>query len=279
MSEASRPVVSAVLRDLGVLESKLRERGVPEEWLGGLRRARLKLSGVRAPVIASRGLIEAYTYVQALIGELQMLLDSGAGLLDAYVLLNEVSERLDVFAEAARRSYVREKIQLSIPLVMAVSLQALSLLSGFKPPSVLSILVLAAGAVAYYFNTLAGLVFTAAGISLGIASTLVLYGGMPLDELLLELIVLLSAILHIYILLEAGGVQYRQRVSEVLKALDTIIMDSIKPSDPKALTGFLSSLLEQYKGGSIAELARYKAVVMLMNGYSIEEVRRTLQSS
>ncbi|MGC8954121.1 hypothetical protein [Desulfurococcus amylolyticus] len=269
------PVFETVSKEISILVNRLRDLKVPEYRISRIEEMIKALNSTRTPQIVARDLFNTYAGFISLVKELESGLDKGVDELEIYVFLDKIEEKLAEFINITRKSYVREKIQLSLPLLMTTISFALFILIDPVIPDIISLGFSILGMSIFYFNSTLGLLSVVANIVLNIMLSLYL-NELRLDILFLEVIIAFSAVLHIYIIRESSSVGYIDQVVKSLKAVDTLVASYIKPMDVSAVASLLSTIQSHYSTDKIAELFRYKAVVMLMNGYSIEEVEKSL---
>ncbi|WP_048078662.1 hypothetical protein [Desulfurococcus mucosus] len=268
------PVIEAVSRDLRAVLGKVRETGVPEHRVQRVENLLNALNAVRMPQVVTAELFRAYMYTVPLIKELEAGLQAGSGELEVYMLLDRIEEKLMGLGEAARRSYIKEKLQLSIPVLMSLASYALFTMAEPTPLNTASLLASLAGVLLFYINTFAGLLSVVA-VAFSSALLSALMNELRIDVLMLEAMIAVSALLHIYIVRESRSTRYVDRVARSLQSVDSLVASYLKPADAGSVASLLNTVISRRTGG-IPELLRYKAAVMLMNGYSVEEVEKRL---
>jgi len=268
------PVLSEIARDIKHVLEEAKRLGVPEQRVSRVENILKSLEEAKAPLLVTRDLLNYYAYLNSLVQELEAGLRSGIGEFEINVFLDKVEEGLTELAGIIGRSYLREKIQLSIPIAMA--LLSYTLLTVLDPsvPNIVSLALSATGAGIFYFSTLGGLLSVIAAVASNILLSIVL-NDLHLDLLVLETLILVSTVFHIYIVREATSRNYVEKVFGSIHSINSLVSSYIRHANVNDVSNLLNTIANSSATG-LTELLRYKAAVMLMNGYSIEDVRKTL---
>jgi len=268
------PVLSEITRDIRRVLEEAKRLGVSEQRLSRVGNILKSLEDARSPLLVTRDLLNYYAYLNSLIQELEAGLKSGVGEFEINVFLDKIEEGLTELAGVIGRSYLREKIQLSIPIAM--TLLSYTLLTMLDPsvPNIVSLALSATGAVVFYFSTLGGLLSVIATVASNILLSIVL-NDLHLDLLILETLILVSTLFHIYIVRETTSRNYVEKVFGSIHSINSLVSSYIRHANVNDVSNLLNTIANSSATG-LTELLRYKAAVMLMNGYSIEDVRKTL---
>jgi len=268
------PVLSEIARDIKRVLEEIKRLGVPEKRVSRVENILKSLEETKAPLLVTRDLLNYYAYLNSLVQELEAGLRSGIGEFEINVFLDKIEEGLTELAGIIGRSYLREKIQLSIPIAMA--LLSYTLLTVLDPsvPNIVSLVLSATGAGIFYFSTVGGLLSVIATVASNILLSTVL-NDLHLDLLVLETLILVSTVFHIYIVREATSRNYVEKVFGSIHSINSLVSSYIRHANVNDVSNLLNTIANSSATG-LTELLRYKAAVMLMNGYSIEDVRKTL---
>jgi len=268
------PVLSEIARDIKHVLEEAKSLGVPEQRLSRVENILKSLEEARTPLLVTRDLLNYYAYLNSLIQELEAGLRSGIGEFEINVFLDKIEEGLTELAGIIGRSYLREKIQLSIPIAMALLSYTLLTVLDPSAPNIVSLALSAIGAGIFYFSTLGGLLSVIATVTSNILLSIVL-NELHLDLLVLETLILVSTVFHIYIVREATSRNYVEKVFGSIHSINSLVSSYIRHANVNDVSNLLNTIANSSATG-LTELLRYKAAVMLMNGYSIEDVRKTL---
>jgi len=268
------PVLSEIARDIKHVLEEAKRLGVPEQRVSRVENILKSLEEAKAPLLVTRDLLNYYAYLNSLIQELEAGLRSGIGEFEINVFLDKVEEGLTELAGIIGRSYLREKIQLSIPIAMALLSYTLLTVLDPSAPNIVSLALSAIGAGIFYFSTLGGLLSVIATVASNILLSIVL-NDLHLDLLVLETLILVSTVFHIYIVREATSRNYVEKVFGSIHSINSLVSSYIRHANVNDVSNLLNTIANSSATG-LTELLRYKAAVMLMNGYSIEDVRKTL---
>jgi len=268
------PVLSEIARDIKHVLEEAKHLGVPEQRVSRVENILKSLEDTRAPLLVTRDLLDYYAYLNSLIQELEAGLRSGIGEFEINVFLDKIEEGLTELAGIIGRSYLREKIQLSIPIAMALLSYTLLTVLDPSAPNIVSLALSAIGAGIFYFSTLGGLLSVITAVAFNILLSIVL-SDLHLDLLILETLILVSTLFHIYIVREAISRNYVEKVFGSIHSISSLVSSYIRHANVNDVSNLLNTIANSSATG-FTELLRYKAAVMLMNGYSVEDVRKTL---
>lgn len=268
------PVLSEIARDIRHVVEEAKRLGVPEQRVSRVENILKSLEETRAPLLVTRDLLNYYAYLNSLIQELEAGLRSRIDEFEINVFLDKIEEGLTELAGIIGRSYLREKIQLSIPIAMALLSYTLLTVLDPSAPNMVSLALSAIGAGIFYFSTLGGLLSVIATVASNILLSIVL-NELHLDLLVLETLILVSTVFHIYIVREATSRNYVEKVFGSIHSINSLVSSYIRHANVNDVSNLLNTIANSSATG-LTELLRYKAAVMLMNGYSIEDVRKTL---
>jgi len=268
------PVLSEIARDIRRVLEEAKRLGVSEQRLSRVGNILKSIEDARSPLLVTRDLLNYYAYLNSLIQELEAGLRSGVGEFEINVFLDKIEEGLTELAGVIGRSYLREKIQLSIPIAMALLSYTLLTMLDPSVPNIVSLALSATGAGVFYFSTLGGLLSVIATVASNILLSIVL-NDLHLDLLILETLILVSTLFHIYIVREATSRNYVEKVFGSIHSINSLVSSYIRHANVNDVSNLLNNIANSSATG-LTELLRYKAAVMLMNGYSVEDVRKTL---
>jgi len=268
------PVLSEIARDIRRVLEEAKRLGVSEQRLSRIGNILKSLEDARSPLLVTRDLLNYYAYLNSLIQELEAGLRSGIGEFEINVFLDKIEDGLTELTGVINRSYLREKIQLSIPIAMALLSYTLLTMLDPSVPNIVSLVLSATGAGIFYFSTLGGLLSVIATVASNILLSTVL-NDLHLDLLVLETMILVSTLFHIYVVREATSRNYVEKVLGSVNSINSLVSSYIRHANASDVSNLLNTIADSSATG-LTELLRYKAAVMLMNGYSIEDVRKTL---
>ncbi|MEM4601775.1 MAG: DEAD/DEAH box helicase, partial [Desulfurococcaceae archaeon] len=117
-----KPLINTLLKQLDALTHVLEEKGYLGWYIGEVSRLRGIISGAKTPHVPSRTLWDRYTFILTAIEEVAIVAKKAGYDFALYSMITSLREQVIEFKSALERAYTLEKIQVSMPVVLGISL-------------------------------------------------------------------------------------------------------------------------------------------------------------
>lgn len=245
----------------------LRNRNYGSWIITELSTIRENIAKTKAPLIPSQVIWEKYAYIISLIEEINVMANQPGYEYAVHTSILSLREHFYEFMKLMKKTYVMERIHVSLPAILGSISVLLRLISGdfthtwiYLPLSITSV-------ISGLLNPLISLLLTSLlGLSFAIldANT----GGVFAGVLLITI-----SILYIYLILFAKSQKFSKKLVDIAKGVDRVVKTGMSES-PVKIDDVLNSIRSNYSVEDTGvfkfldrdQLIHYKATVLVAMG-------------
>ncbi|WP_448577716.1 hypothetical protein [Thermosphaera sp.] len=231
-------------------------------------------SGEYPPIVNN---ILYYSFNTALtkLFELKEYLKNRDNEIELYYLLREANTATEAYISSLKGSRRKEIIQLSLPIYLSVIVYLLGVITDPVEINILTLLLGIIGAGLTYLTIIWGYAVIIGASLLNIAVNLLAQGLKSLGSVVIHLLILVSAVTYVYIMFSLKSEKYREKLNKLFADTSQVIEKVAEPANMLEVEELLKEV--SATPSSLAkQLLRYKASVMIMNGFRPEELKKTL---
>uniref|UniRef100_A0A7C2FD60 Uncharacterized protein n=1 Tax=Thermosphaera aggregans TaxID=54254 RepID=A0A7C2FD60_9CREN len=231
-------------------------------------------SGEYPPIVNN---ILYYSFNTALtkLFELKEYLKNRDNEIELYYLLREANTATEAYISSLKGSRRKEIIQLSLPIYLSVIVYLLGVITDPVEINILTLLLGIIGAGLTYLTIIGGYAVIIGASLLNIAVNLLAQGLKSLGSVVIHLLILVSAVTYVYIMFSLKSEKYREKLNKLFADTSQVIEKVAEPANMLEVEELLKEV-SATPSGLAKQLLRYKASVMIMNGFRPEELKKTL---
>ncbi|QOR94274.1 hypothetical protein IMZ38_06575 [Thermosphaera chiliense] len=267
-NEILKQQVEEVLKRLGDKDSLRKE-------IERLKHLSSVLESGEYPPIVNNILYYSFNAALTKLFELKEYLKSKDNEIELYYLLREANTALETYVGSLRSSRRREIIQLSLPIYLSVIVYLIGAITDPVDINILTLVLGILGAGLTYLTIIGGYVAIISASLLNIAITLLTQGLKSLGNVVIHLLILVSAVTYVYIMFSLKSEEYREKLNKLFTDTSQVIEKVAEPADKREVDELLKEI-QATLSVPTKQLLSYKASVMVMNGFRPEELKKIL---
>ncbi|MEM4487217.1 MAG: hypothetical protein QXK88_00205 [Desulfurococcaceae archaeon] len=266
-----KPLINTLLKQLDALTHVLEEKGYLGWYIGEVSRLRGIISGAKTPHVPSRTLWDRYTFILTAIEEVAIVAKKAGYDFALYSMITSLREQVIEFKSALERAYTLEKIQVSMPVVLGISLVIFKTINSASTLSWIYYAISIISIISALINPVLSLIGT------GFLGVMMMLIEGDASGLLTGSLLLFVSALYVYLLYMSKSSKFEKKVEELAVNIRNLIEEELAPK-PFRLEEALPSLTENCRIISTGiftyldrdALLKYKATLLLMAGFLAE---------
>ncbi|MEM0377844.1 MAG: hypothetical protein QXP68_02355 [Thermosphaera sp.] len=234
------------------------------------------LETVDFPPIINGVLYYSFNSTLAKLYELKEYLKNKTNDIELYYLLREINSALRFYVGSAKNYHKKEMVQLSLPVYLSIVVYVLSFIAEPVDRNIVTLILGALGVGLTFFNVIGAYATVIIASLVNVIILLGFTGLSSLNSIVIHLLIIISSVTYIYIAFSMRSREYREKLSKLLTDVSNVIERVVEPSDKHEVEKLLNEVIFGNQSGSSRKLISYKASVLIMNGYSLDEVRKII---
>jgi len=264
-----KPLVNTLIKHLEALISLIDSVESLAWYKGELLELGKKLEKSRKPLIPSRALWNKYIRVYSTIEELINITKTKRETTHLYRVLPSIREEIVEFIDSLEKSYLAERVQMGLPIVLCFIVTLIRLFSNFSHYTLLSfILSISALVLVFYVPRLGLLVNSIASLLIGVK-------GSSASDTFLGALLFVVSVTYVFLVQFARSGKFTMRIEEFVRSISWTIREELKER-PLLSSERLECLVKRYsidtssflKQVNYEDLVKYKAVLAIIHGLS-----------